>query len=101
MKVCLRPAFWSPLVLAMSLSQCIVPPEPMLPPGANSGYSLDAGPNLRRNRQDTRYLETTQPPPLPDPGNGTLVGPNTPVYETPESIEGSTPPFLLLLHLLT
>ena len=92
MKVCLRPALWSPLVLVLSLSQCVVEPPPMLPPGANSGYSLDAGPNLRRNRQDTRYLETTQPPPLPNPENGTVAGPPAPTYETPAIFDNSASP---------
>lgn len=92
MKVCLRPALWSPLVLVLSLSQCVVQPPPMLPPGADSGYSLDSGPNLRRNRQDTRYLETTQPPPLPDPGNGIVAGPPAPTYETPAISDNNAPP---------
>jgi hypothetical protein len=79
---------------------------PTLPPGANSGYSLDSGPRLRRSREETRYLESTQPPPLPDPnlnypgpysdpnnptGPG-LAGPPSPTYETPPNTDSTLPP---------
>lgn len=64
----------------------------MLPPGANSGYSLDSGPRLRRSREETRYLESTQPPPLPTPpSSAELAGPPAPTYETPPDIVTSPP----------
>ena len=66
----------------------------MLPPGANSGYSLDSGPRLRRSREETRYLESSQPPPMPDPSVGTmdLAGPPAPTYETPPDLNSTPPP---------
>lgn len=78
------------LLLASFLSQCSMAP-PYLPPNAGGGYSLDNGPS-GRNRQDTRYLENTAPPPMPtvDP-NATQIG-NVPAYDTPESIATTPPP---------
>jgi hypothetical protein len=92
MNVRLRPVRWSPLVFALTLSQCVMePPGP--PPGYYSGYSLDSGPNLRRNRQETRYLENTQPPPLPDPGNaGVIASAPPPSYETPAIYDSAGQP---------
>jgi hypothetical protein len=94
----LRPTLWLSLLLPISLTQCIMEP-PTLPPGANSGYSLDSGPSLRRSREETRYLESTQPPQLPNPGpygdpsNPTdLAGPPAPTYETPPEIDSNLPP---------
>lgn len=91
MNASLRIALWS--TLSFSLTQCVMEP-PMLPPGANSGYSLDAGPRLNRTREETRYLESAQPPPLPDPNSGTmdLAGPPAPTYEAPPDITTTVPP---------
>ncbi len=80
---------WSSLFLALGLSQCVTEP-PYLPPGAGTGISLDTAPG-RRNRQETRYLENTTPPPLPSPEMAGSYGGGTQVYETPEDID-TTPP---------
>ncbi len=80
---------WSSLLLAVLLSQCATEP-PYLPPGAGTGISLDHAPS-RRNRQETRYLENTTPPPMPSAdiaGTDTL---RTPSYDTPDSIDSSPP----------
>ena len=91
MNASLRLALWS--TLSLTLTQCVMEP-PMLPPGANAGYSLDSGPRLNRTREETRYLESTQPPPLPDPNSGPmdLAGPPAPTYETPPDINSTPPP---------
>lgn len=81
--------FCSSLLLGCLLSQCATEP-PYLPPGAGTGISLDTGPN-RRGRQETRYLENTTPPPMPNPDPGGTAIANAPVYDTPDTI-GTTPP---------
>ncbi len=78
----------SSLLLASLLSQCAT--EPPYTSGYGSGISLDSGPG-RRTRQDTRYLENTVPPPMPNPGMSGTSTLNAPAYDTPESI-ASTPP---------
>ena len=77
------------LLLTSFLSQCAMAP-PYIPPYAGGGYSLDDAPS-GRNRQDTRYLENTAPPPMPtaDP-NATQIG-SAPAYDTPESIATNPP----------